>query len=154
MSKQFETSPCKTELNTTFINSILNQNNGNYWESIISNHKWYVTPHDSDVSSELKTNFSSDFKIGLMYYTDYKNSGSQDTSNWLYQKYDDFHYYELTMSVTESQYSWLIDDGGRFTMWEYYGEWIRPVFYLQSGVNLTGEGTKDHPYIITTKNNA
>ena len=156
----------KAYLNENFLSTIKNGTNGTYWESMISSHKWYIKgQYDYGATIEPKDTVSGESKIGLMYGTDYQNAYKSNNSNWLFitnewggNKWEE----EWTMTSQGIEYNdlnaWCIfmsgglgcDGNSVFTNKKI----VRPVFYLQSGVNLTGEGTKNHPYIITTKNNA
>ena len=164
---KWDSSAMKSYLNGTFYNSIRDaQPNGTYWESMISNHKWYNADYTSVPATEPTTSHTAESKIGLMYATDYKNSGNQNTNNWLYIKNgwstntSGTTLYEWTMSrnglIDSSCYAWGVktEIGGlnRVSVGSLFE--VRPVFYLQTGVNLMGEGTNDHPYIIATMNNA
>ncbi len=174
----WDNSLVKTYLNTTFYNATFVTEttkipNASYWENIISNHKWYIKIQTSIGTTEPKdANYiSTESKIGLMYASDYYNSGVQNTSNWLFilngYTGNPTNIDEWTMSwsgyETNNNYSlpWLVDNNNPYvtdgTLWHDHDDnvkIVRPVFYLQSGVNLTGEGTKEHPYLIATMNNA
>ena len=152
-------SQVKNYLNSTFLSSI-----STYWNSMISQHGWYIKdqtsssgyaePKDGQIISGDANN-----RIGLMYLTDYniagnwiliKNSWNSNTAieEWTMTRYG----YDDEMAWW---YAWAVNSYGTL-QYRYVGteDAVRPVFYLQSNVNLTGEGTKDHPYIITTMNNA
>ena len=164
-------SSAKTYLNTTFLNTITSLPDGGYWNSMISQHGWYIKdqtntpgttePQDTQLSGDENN------RIGLMYATDYVNAYQNgSTSNWLHitrgtsdssSKYSST--YEWTMTRYGHNdgwyYAWYVDTSGSLDWYNVdYTYAVRPVFYLQSGVNLTGEGTEVNPYIITTKNNA
>ncbi len=157
---KWDSSSAKTYLNGTFLNTIKGLADGAYWESMISSHKWYNADQtDTPGTTEPKTSQTAESKIGLMYGTDYMNANGASTSNWLF----------ITngWSGNPSKEEWTMSRYG-FSFGGYYNAWyvssygslswdnmdrkyaVRPVFYLQSGVNLTGEGTKEHPYIITS----
>ncbi len=107
------------------------------------------------------------YPIGLMYASDYYKSwggysGDGNTDSWLYITNG------TSTSDGEQQFEWTMTryghDNGDFNVWYvrkdgsfYAGDTsfydltylyvIRPVFYLQSNVKLTGEGTESNPYI-------
>ena len=160
----WDSSSAKTYLNGTFLNTIKGLADGTYWESMISSHKWYNADQTGTPgTTEPKTSQTAESKIGLMYGTDYMNANGASTSNWLFITNGwsgNPSKEEWTMSRYGADYYgsysvWVVLTGGTWVWGGVYNTHaVRPVFYLQSGVNLTGEGTKDHPYIITTKNNA
>ncbi len=156
---EWDASAVKSYLNGTFYNSITSaQPNGAYWDSIILSHKWYIKDQKSIENEEPKDtqNISTESKIGLMYATDYKNSGDQDTNNWLFIK----NGWTDNTAVTEWTMSRYGLNGGGYGAWRVrsggglggYGlnntNAVRPVFYLQSNITLTGEGTTENPFII------
>ncbi len=167
---KWDSSAMKAYLNTTFYNSITSaQPNGAYWDSIILSHSWYNADYRSVPATEPTTSHTTASKIGLMYATDYKNSGDQNINNWLFIK----NGWSTNSSLSGNALNeWTLSRFGLFGI--YYRAWyvnsdygnlndastldntyaVRPVFYLQSGVNLTGQGTASDPFIITTKNNA
>ena len=145
-----------------FLQTIVDSSNGAYWESMISSHKWYNEDQASIGKEEPKNSHAEASKIGLMYGTDYKNSGVESTSNWLLIT----NGWSTNSSLTQgASYEWTLTRGKPnpyynacfvrsgdgtlqyYLMTEPYS--VRPVFYLQSGVNLIGEGTKEHPFIIS-----
>ncbi len=141
--------------------------NGEYWDSIVTSQKWYNEDQLWTVSVEPTGSQSVANKVSLMYATDYYNAGTQNTNNWLFIKNELSKYlYEWTMSRYgryDGYYrAWYVNTSGSL---EYYSaDWtngyvnnsyvVRPVFYLQSEINLTGTGKSDDPFRITTKNNA
>ena len=162
----WDKSSIKTYLNGTFLNTIINGTDGTYWESMISSHKWYIAPQWPLTNTESESLVSGTSKIGLMYATDYKNSGSQNTDNWLFMGRGpgfNWNEFEWTMSSSDGSGEVWIVAGGNFpsyvgTVYGYRDDYpsgkSRPAFYLQPGVNLVGSGTSDDPFIITTINNA
>ena len=173
-SSTWDASQAKKYLNTTWYNATFVTEDtkipdASYWDSIISQHGWYIkdqtgTPGTTESKDGATLAGAKDNRIGLMYATDYVNAGAQDTTNWLFVRNGwngNTAVNEWTMSrygrtSAGSNYAWTVNDGGILYGYAYVSSTlkVRPVFYLQSGVNLIGEGTKDHPYIITTKNNA
>ncbi len=163
-------SAIKTYLNTTFYNATFVTEatkipDASYWDSIILSHSWYNEDQVNSLPNvEKKTSHTDASKIGLMYGTDYINSGDKNANNWLFIKNGwagNSSIIEWTMTRYGESGSngnwcaWGVSTSGFPTEYNLnYARAVRPVFYLQSGVNLTGEGTKEHPYIITTMNNA
>ncbi len=162
---KWDASYMKGYLNGTFYNSIKDAKpNGAYWDSLILSHKWYIKDRVSyEATEEPKDsqNISTASKIGLMYAADYKNSGGQNTNNWLFIKNG-----WSTNSTFNNPYEWTMSRYGpgssSYMAWEifangdlFYQEilsnprMVRPVFYLQSEVNLIGEGNKENPFIIS-----
>ena len=158
-------SSAKTYLNETFLNTIKALPDGTYWDSMISQHGWYITDQTSapGTAEPKTTKLAGDAnnRIGLMYGSDYMNANGASTSNWLFitngwsgnpskeewtmSRYG-FH------SGNSNYFAWLVRTSGTLD-WNYgnlnntYA--VRPVFYLQSGVNLTGDGTEKNPFIIS-----
>ena len=162
-SQTWGSSSAKTYLNGTFLDTIKVLPDGSYWDSMISQHGWYITDQTSTPgTTEPKTTTlagDANNRIGLMYATDYINANSNNSNNWLYIKngWNESSYIEeWTMTrygqTNSSYYAWRIDGNGALSKgWDVTNSRaVRPVFYLRPGVNLTGEGTKDHPYIITS----
>ena len=156
---KWDDSDMKSYLNGTFYNSIKDAKpNGAYWDSIILSHSWYNADYTSVPNTEPTSSHTDTSKIGLMYATDYKNSG-----NWLYIKngwstnstLSGNALYEWTLSRygkngVSTYAAWSIYSGGSLGA-NYLGFTYsaRPVFYLQSEINLSGEGTKENPFIIS-----
>ena len=167
-------SAMKTYLNETFYNATFVTEatrilNASYWDSIILSHKWYIKDQTGIGSEEPKDsqNISVESKIGLMYATDYKNSGDQNTNNWLFIKngwstnstLNGNALNEWTMSRYGNSLNgslvWRVTPGGGLDGYDSatrpYS--ARPVYYLQSGITLTGQGIDTDPFRITTLNN-
>ena len=159
---KWDGSDMKTYLNGTFYNSIKDaQPNGVYWDSIILSHSWYNLDYTSVPAAEPTTSHTAASKIGLMYATDYKNSGDQNTNNWLFIKngwstnssLSGNALYEWTLSRYGNNYgnysAWGVATSGPLSYRRLgYSYVVRPVFYLQSDITLTGEGTAENPFII------
>ncbi len=151
----WEESKLKEYLNTTFLNTIKNGTDGTYWNGIISQHGWYVTVQESlpGTVEPKDTTLAGDSNniIGLMYATDFNNAGNWLllSNGWTNNSPDG----EWTMSKFDDDVgsgAWYIDQSGYVTNAYIERELsVRPVFYLNTGTNLTGEGTKDHPFIIS-----
>ena len=164
---KWDDSTMKSYLNGTFYNSIKDaQPNGTYWDSIILSHSWYNADYTSVPATEPTTSHTTASKIGLMYATDYVNSGEQTKNNWLYIRNGwstnstlNEYTYEWTLSRYGNYHgdyrAWAVRTGGNLDYGYYWtgAAAVRPVFYLQSEVNLTGQGTVSDPFRITTKNN-
>ena len=160
---KWDDSDMKTYLNGTFYNSIKDAKpNGAYWDSIILSHSWYNVDYTSVPATEPTSSNTTASKIGLMYATDYKNSGDQNTNNWLFIKngwstnssLSGNALYEWTMSRYgyhhQTSLAWHVLSAGltfhdvRLTT--TYA--VRPVFYIDPNITLTGEGTTENPFII------
>ncbi len=160
---KWDASAMKTYLNGTFYNSIKDAKpNGAYWDSIILSHSWYNADYTSVPATEPTTSHTTASKIGLMYVTDYKNAGSQNTNDWLFIK----NGWSTNSSLSgNALYEWTLSRYG-YSRYGYYGAWyvgtsgglsdstldsaraVRPVFYLQSGVSLVGTGSTEDPFRI------
>ncbi len=171
----WDDSDLKTYLNGTtenensdgFLQTIIDGTDGNYWINTISNHHWYngekkVSEYPNTVPAiEPKTSYTIESKIGLMYASDYFNAYGKSTSNWLYIKNgwsSNTDIDEWTMTSYGHDYynylAWIIHT--RDSLIKDYAALehaVRPVFYLRPGINLKSEGTKEHPYLITTMSN-
>ena len=161
---KWDSTDMKSYLNGTFYNTIKNATpNGTYWDSIITSHSWYNADYTSVPNAEPTTSHTSNSKIGLMYATDYKNSGDQNTNNWLHLKNgwtgNSTSLNEWTMSrygysSTYGAYSaWYVFSFGGLGYTVSNAFAVRPVFYLQPQINLTGKGTVDDPFRIRSMNN-
>ncbi len=160
-------SSAKNYLNGTFLNTIKNLPDGTYWDSMISQHGWYITdqtsipgstePKDKTLAGDVNN------RIGLMYGSDYINAyQNYSTDNWLlitngWTNNPSMEEWTMTRygSSNTKYFAWIVLKSGSLNR-DYdmtFDRPVRPVFYLRPGVNLTGEGTKDHPYIITTMPN-
>ena len=142
--------------------------NGTYWDSIVTEQKWYNVDQPSSsfsLTSEPRTSQSAASKVALMYATDYYNAGTQNTTNWLYVKngwstsstLSGNSEYEWTMSrYSYGNRAWRVFKNGYLDGEAYVSASlaVRPVFYLQPELNLTGAGTTTDPFRITTRNNA
>ncbi len=155
---KWDASIMKTYLNTTFLNDAISTKweTGEYWERLITSHSWYNADFAYLPDLEPTTSYTEESQIGLMYATDYKNAGETNTNNWLYIKngwstnstLKDDAIYEWTMSRHASGSAWSV--GGSLSKTGMSSSFsARPVFYLQSEINLSGEGTKENPFIIS-----
>ena len=171
-SSPWDSSQAKNHVTTWYNTNIKGATpNGTYWDSIVTEQKWYNADQTSSpTTTEPKGSQSAKSKVALMYGTDYYNAGTQNTTNWLYVKNGWSTSSTLTGNSlnewTMSRYGYANDDGNYFRAWGVYASGylgnpyvnnayaVRPVFYLQSEINLTGTGKSDDPFRITTKNNA
>ncbi len=155
---KWDSSDMKDYLNNTFLPDAVNNKweSGSYWEKMIFEHKWYNVDQPSIVTDiEPTTSHTDASKIGLMYATDYKNSGEENTNNWLFIAngwIGNSPNYEWTMTRYSSNRVWPVYlDGSLKTLNTRNmsdSNSIRPVFYVSPNVTLTGEGTKENPFII------
>ncbi len=161
---KWDASDMKTYLNTTFLpDAVRKWENGEHWQSLITSQKWYnaIQSNSSFLKKEEKgdpVTVTEACQIGLMYASDY-NNGLQGISNrnWLYitngwEGNPDVG--EWTMSrrgLWGSYYavSYPSPPAGQIThksiSWTFA---VRPVFYVDPNVTLTGEGSTDDPFII------
>ncbi len=169
---KWDSSSTKSHVTSWYNTNIKNkQPNGTYWDSIVTSQKWYNADQTSTPGTvEPKTSQSAANKVALMYATDFNNA-STGTSSWLYVKngwstsstlsgnslnewtMSRYGYYRGRDGSTYE--AWCVETNGG--LWWYlidYAYAVRPVFYLQSAINLTGAGTATDPFRITTKNNA
>ena len=165
----------ESQLNTVNLNTNYLNNIGSTWSSKIANHTWQVggatyanvyrspvkTAHTYEVGAN-SANTTYQAKIGLMYVSDYgyaasptnwgTNMGSLNTAtnrdnNWMFMGL-----YEWTISrSSDNTYAFYVyitgdvDDNGVGN----YVYVVRPSFYLESSVVLTGgTGTASDPYRI------
>ncbi len=165
---KWDSSKVKTDLTSWYNTNIKNkQPNGAYWDSMVTSQKWYNADQKSNPGNvELKTSQSAASKVALMYASDFKNAGA-GTNCWLFIKNGwSGNLVPAFGELTLTRYGYY--DGG--DAWTYYAwyvspsavlDWgyidieysVRPVFYLQSAINLTGTGKSDNPFRIRSMNN-
>ncbi len=154
-------------LNSTFFDTIKNNNEklGNLkWDEIIESPKWYKGPISSASNNEKEPLTNNNFKIGLMYLSDYYNSILDHSvkNSWLYNDYgigDSLGYSEDEWTMTSIisngyYYAWQITSSTSSlspTPKSYTNNLLRPVMYLGSNVKLSGKGTADFPFIISVE---
>ncbi len=159
---KWEASSVKSYLNGTFLNTIKNGSNGTYWNKLITSQNWYIqdqtsTPGATAEPTGAKTTTPS--QVGLMYGTDYMNANGASTSNWLFITNGwtgNAKMSEWTMSrrgYDVVYLAWLVYDNGLLISTldytnVYFTNAVRPVFYLKSGILLTGDGTTTNPFRI------
>lgn len=157
-------SSLNTYLNTTYYNSLSDNS------KIVSGNFFVGSPGTEYDQESIELNLEQakkyiwNGKIGLMDLVEYMRSstnsacisikaGYEDSTacgdnNWLNTKIK-----EWTISLyPKSQSVWNIDENGRLgDTIQYFPartRGVRPVLYLKSDITLTGNGTKDNPYII------
>ena len=120
-------------------------------------------------SQEYYWNHSVPAKIGLMYMHDilyaYQGSSINVSNNdkvkksWIHFQKDGYNSSENSewlstlYGVSNATISFVLArfvkfDGFIFSDRLYYEEGVRPVFYLTSDIKISGEGTKEEPFII------
>lgn len=152
-------------LNNEFLQTDKLKWKNTYWEGIINESKWYIgTNTNANATTETTTVSTSEHRVGLMYKSDFFNAGqvgqSVGRNNWLFisngMNGSPTNTTEWTMtnsSTTRNYSAWAIWSDGKFdTRYLNLTRAVRPVFYLISNVTLTGEGTEESPFIITSKN--
>ena len=168
-SLQWDGSDAQKYLNGAFLTTDKVKWKDILWEELIDEVYWYVGNNLNNSSTTETTTKSTDvYKVGLMYRSDFVNSGTQDTKNWLLMmngtnesktKYSQTS--EWTMSpagnVQTNYYTyenvvWALPYTAVLAYWGLGATAaIRPVYYLKSNVTLAGEGTETSPFIITSK---
>ena len=158
---KWDVSDMKTYLNTTFLNDAISKwDNGEIWKGLIASQRWYNADQNNTpgATAEPTNSTTAVSQIGLMYATDYANAGATDTSNWLFIANGWTTNGRYNMEWTMTRYGPNVDYGTQ--AWSYFPngplapgllylqEAVRPVFYLIPNITLTGEGTKDSPFII------
>ena len=156
----------RTYLNRTFLGTITGTVGTHNWSDLITSEKWYKGDNTSATSSktEVKTLTTGNYKVGLMYASDYYNSWTYDynTNSWLH----------ITngMSGSTSANEWTMSRYGYHGRWSEYIAWrvdtsgllydnysmttalaVRPVFYLTNEISISGEGTESEPFIISDR---
>ena len=159
---KWDDSDMKTYLNETFLDDAVDNKwkSGEYWKGLITSQKWYNADQKTKptATAEPTTSQTDESKIGLMYGTDYMNANGASTSNWLFITNgwtSNTAVAEWTLSRYgyngSNYYAWYVNTSGylgnNYLTFTYA---VRPVFYLQSEVNLTGQGTVSDPFRITT----
>ena len=164
-----------TYLNTTYLNSLLTK-----LDSSISNkievHTFNVGPVRRDISSDtLSVNMSQEEaykwkgKVGLMTSTDYVkgSNNSACTSVYEYNNTSGCYsnstthnyltkssYNQWTMSPISNSLSYFahyVTSSGRMQSTGTHNSFgIRPVLYLSSDILLSGSGTQQNPYTISS----
>ncbi len=158
-SRTWNNSLAYAYLNGTSSEEFYGSLNGRIKE-LIEKHTWNMEKRTSisiTVGSEDGT--VSNY-IGLMYASDYKNAGAQDTTNWLFIQNGmsgNTSDVEWTMSrygmyaYDTTAAAWYIDLSGKLSFYDLSWPYaVRPVFYLISTTGLIGFGTEQQPYTITT----
>ena len=164
----WQTSPLKNTLNSTYLNSL-----GEWSNLIEANTTWYLggastnqaTPKQFYGYERGTTVYSgrptSDVgAIGLMYPSDYGYAASPDywattlssynsatSANWLYLGSDEW---TITPRSSDSSFVFYVYNYGSLLSYiANYGNAVRPVFYLKSNVALVdGVGSSGDPYRV------
>ena len=152
----------KTNLNKNFINNI-----GDFWANLINENIWKVSGHTT-TSVTAKEMFTAEItnavtthgpsKIGLMYVSDYMYAMSKDnwiltnptisTENWLYSNFGKLEW-SISPFSESSAHVFILTNVITYDS-TYYGEVVRPVFYLtDSAIYLSGDGTRNSPIRIS-----
>ncbi len=153
-------------LNTNYINSL-----GSEWSDLMAIKNWKVGGMDGsfDISSTVKQYYDAevgsdsssttyDAKIGLMYASDYGYAASPyywtwnlyaysgaTSNNWMYMG---LYEWTISRSSNSPNLAFYVNDEGRAYASYANGVYaVRPVFYLESSVQLEGGiGTSSDPY--------
>ena len=160
----------ETTLNQNYLNNI-----GSKWSDLIAEHTWYVgganydvvynasvkTVYDYEVGTN-KVNTTYNAKIRLMYVSDYGyaassenwtvnmrslNNATNRVNNWMFMGL----YEWTTMRNFENDVStfFIAYDGSVGATGSHFPYAVRPSFYLESSVVLTGgTGTASDPYRV------
>ena len=160
------------ELQTNLNSTLFYTNTSNILDarikSKIKSVKWYkgtiTGSFNNPPTSEPTDKISDTHPIGLMYASDYyqswgEYSGNGNKESWL----------NITHGASTSSSSAVVEwtmtrygfNGKTYRAWSVYGDGslgygnlgtnsytVRPVFYLQSDVTLTGEGKEGNPYML------
>ena len=156
---KWEASSVKSYLNTTFLDTIKNGSNGTYWNKLITSQNWYIQDQTSSPGATAEptgAKTTTPRQVGLMYGTDYMNANGESSSNWLHITNGwsgNTRKMEWTMSRCRFAYgetsAWPVGEyGGLYNRGVADPYAIRPVFYLKSGILLTGDGTTTDPFRI------
>ena len=151
----------RTYLNGTFLGTITGTVGTHNWSDLITSEKWYKGDNTSATSSktEVKTLTTGSYKVGLMYASDYVNSGTQNTTNWLFiqngmsggTNADEWTMTRYGRYVGRYE-PWLVGTDGTFIHTGSNGTTrVRQVFYLTSEISISGAGTEGDPFIISDK---
>ena len=169
----------ESQLNTVNLNTNYLNNIGSTWSSKIANHTWQVggntyvnigkttvkNAYTNEIVSPV-TNTTYNAKIGLMYVSDYGyaaspanwstnmeslNNATNRDNNWMFMGLYEWtisHYSDITYGA------FVINYTGYVYSYHVYGDYgrtaVRPSFYLESSVVLTGgTGTASDPYRIS-----
>lgn len=162
----------KNILNGTYLTTL-----GTAWANKIANSQWKIGGSDNDKiwveipSSAYQNevvntyeNKTTNAKVGLMYASDYGFAASSNNwtttlitydnstnrnNNWMFLGMGEW---TITPVVSKTE-AYIIGYGGRvgcFTVTDHSFGAVRPVFYLNSNIEITsGTGTKTNPYRIS-----
>ena len=139
----YNNSYIKSYLENEFYNKLINPDN------YILESKWCIDSIDKNIDSCKKTINS---KIGLLTYNDYKLAGAN-------KSFLNINKYWWTINEYKDNKVWYVFDEGGINNnstdgVNYYSYGVRPVINLKPSVNyISGDGTKDNPYLINEQNN-
>ena len=153
-------------LNTFNLNTYFISNFGSEFASKISNTTWHVGGLSSDIPTDesaktvfdyevgINSDSSSTYSnyIGLMYVSDYRYASAPrywsggTSENWLNI---DAAEWTITRVNDSNEMVYYIRDNIGSTSGSYYYRFVRPTFYLNSNVALSGgTGTQSDPYTL------
>ena len=157
-----------TTLNNTYYNTL-----GSEWQNLITEETWHVSGTSYDNSRSIpktvydnevgiyQTGYEEIMKIGLMYASDYGYGASPEnwvtplstanygTNNWLFLHQDEWLLSHFTDDSGSALYVDLPEGGNIHGINTDSDAAIRPVFYLESNVEISsGTGTHTNPFII------
>ena len=163
-------------LNTNFLESLLNSSDYDLWEKIISSNTWYVNGYNT-YNATPKMFFTSEStgtewngKIGLMYVSDYGYAANPDawttsvynynnqtikSNNWLYIGANDWTISQNFLKSDNQSIFVIYFDGKVFdgydpaTFISVSVAGVRPCFYINPKIKyLSGNGSENNPYRI------
>ena len=169
-NNDFETSDVKEYLNNTFLSSMIDENKIETYLWNIGKIKWNNNDLQNQINDE-KSLKSESVKVGLITVSEYLNANTNTIecgnlllnntnkeecvlTNWIYSivPYKGW-LWTITGGETNNNmvYSVHSTDGNvgylaDYFVTEYRG--VSPVVYLKDSTALSGEGTKENPYII------
>ena len=157
----------RTRLNNTFLGTI-----NSTWQKKIATQNWKVGGMDRDDAATAKEYYNTEIgsssgsttdnmKIGLMYVSDYgyaaapsnwttalDDYASATSTNWLYL--EDVFQWTISRRTDDTRFAFLVNRAGYVRDNGVHGTVaVRPSFYLESSVVLTGgTGNSSDPYKI------
>ena len=163
-------------LNNTFLETITGKVGTHNWIDLITSPQWYKgdntnANNSSGGKKEVATLTSTNYKIGLMYASDYYNSWTYagNTNSWLNichglssgspecaSSYSATFEWTMTRNGYSSGYgylAWPVGESGalKFGHRVHYEYAVRPVFYLTRDISISGAGTESNPFIISDR---
>ncbi|MBR2833310.1 MAG: hypothetical protein IKE75_02645 [Bacilli bacterium] len=137
-----------TYLNSTFYNSLSSNLKG-----AIINHQWNIgvvynsSPLASVVTAEKQATYTN--KIALTNLSDFLKVNTNCTNNYLCATSGN-SYWTLTPFEEGELGAWLIASSGPSVDVADSSYKVRPSFYLNSLITLSGQGTSSNPYTVTS----